>query len=1373
MTIYGYNLTDATAVNFGGNSTTDFQVNGDGSITAISPPGAGGLVNITVTTPEGTSPVTTAGVFTYVAVPEITGISPASGPLVGGNTVEISGTGLYNDATVTTVDFGGVPGTILNEPDGFLVEVPAGVSLGTVNVTVTNGAGTSSISPPGDQYTYLPPPVVSGLSSSSSSIEGGTTVTITGTLLANATEVDFGPDNPATIVSDTDDQIVVINPGGAGGTVDVTVTTSANGTSNASAADKFTFTDAPFISSLSNVTSYPVGLVSGGDTVDIYGNDLDGATAVDFGPNNPAQIVFDYVNHIQVVTPPGLAGTVDVTVTNSNGTSDILPSDQFTYVAFPTVSSVSPSSGTVDGGTQVTISGAGFTDAKWVSFGSTVVTDFSATDSQIVVTSPYWGIPGEMDVTVTTPLGTSAITEPADQFTYVDPPEYIGLDTTSGPVVGGTPVTIAGVGLANATEVDFGGNPATIVPGSNTGSQLLVLSPEATGDATGPVDVTVTTPIGSATVPGGFTYALPPSISTISQSTGPAAGGTAVTISGDNLSTATGVDFGGVPAASFMNNGIGTLSAVSPGGDISTVDVTVVWPGGTSPTVSADQFTYVGVPSITSISPASGSGSGGDLVTITGTALANATAVEFGGFYGYTGTIVSNTDSQIVVESGQALPSMDGVGTVDVQVVTAGGTSATSAADQFTYVLPPSVSGISLSSGNRDGGDYVTISGSNLIGATAVDFGPNPATIIDESYYDIDVYSPAGTVGTVPVTVVAPGGTAAAGNFMYFQAAPLVSAVSPSAGAAAAATTVIITGTDLDGATAVDFGGVAGTIVAGSDTPTQIMATSPAGTFGMVDVTVTTPAGTSAVWPLDQFTGTPAPAVSSTESAIGPLGGNTDVVINGSGLAGATAVNFGQTLGTILSDSDSYILAASPVGGSAGAVDITVTTPYGTSAASLSSDGFTYIAAPSATAASYAATAGSTLSVPAVNGVLANDSDPQGLPLSATLLTTPTNGILSLASDGSFSYTPNSGFTGPDSFTYEATNGYASSAPTTVSLTVGLATLTWMGTTGNWTDTSWGSPLYYPDTTFNASIGGMSSVVNVPLDQAANALTIQSGATVAVGPGAVLSVTTDTSVTGGATLSVDPNGLFSTGGTLILDTGGSLNGGPITAAAYQLNDGTVSANLSGPGGVTVGNGGTVTLSGDNSYTGPTLDANGTLIAASQWALPAGSSLFVGAGAGTTFGASQTAPSLSSSQLAAPAASMATASATSTPAGTMSPWSAAGPIADTAVSASVVPADSPFVHGHVESLSYGGRQVENLSYGPVAAPPTLSRAKVDAVFTLHRSAFDLAVSPVDGPQVAGAWAWLAAIEMSWNSTNQHKTSDPAAAAVDMVLARYEP
>jgi len=83
----------------------------------------------------------------------------------------------------------------------------------------------------------------------------------------------------------------------------------------------------------------------------------------------------------------------------------------------------------------------------------------------------------------------------------------------------------------------------------------------------------------------------------------------------------------------------------------------------------------------------------------------------------------------------------------------------------------------------------------------------------------------------------------------------------------------------------------------------------------------------------------------------------------------------------------------------------------------------------------YSATAGTTLTV-AANGVLTNDTDVDGDPLTSTTLTNPANGTLNLNTNGSFTYTPTPGFTGSDSFTYQVNDGTTSSGPVTVTIEV-------------------------------------------------------------------------------------------------------------------------------------------------------------------------------------------------------------------------------------------------------------------------------------------------------------------------------------------------
>ena len=177
---------------------------------------------------------------------------------------------------------------------------------------------------------------------------------------------------------------------------------------------------APVVTSVSPTS----GPVAGGTTVTIDGSNLFGTAYVFFG--NIAATSFSIVSstEIQAISPPGQAGTVDITVTSPGGTSATSSTDQFTYLKptppKPTVTSITPTSGPTTGGTSVTITGTGFTSGATVMFGTvaaTAVTVNSATS--ITAISPAES-PGTVNVTVTTTGGTSSISS-TDQFTYLTP----------------------------------------------------------------------------------------------------------------------------------------------------------------------------------------------------------------------------------------------------------------------------------------------------------------------------------------------------------------------------------------------------------------------------------------------------------------------------------------------------------------------------------------------------------------------------------------------------------------------------------------------------------------------------------------------------------------------------------------------------------------------------------------------------------------------------------------------------------------------------------------------------------------------------------------------------------------------------------------
>jgi hypothetical protein len=315
------------------------------------------------------------------------------------------------------------------------------------------------------------------------------------------------------------------------------------------------------------------------------------------------------------------------------------------------------------------------------------------------------------------------------------------------------------------TSIDWGdktgSTPGTVSGANGTFTVTSIHTYNNAGSFTITITVTDTTTRQTSRGSGAATVTMQgPAITGINSNSGPAAGGTKVTITGSNFTNATSVSFGTTAAASFTITSDTQITAVSPAGN-GTVDVTVTTPGGTSTISTADQFTYIPLPSVKSVTPTSGPVAGGTTVTITGSNFTNATSVSFG----------STTTSNFTVDSDTQITALSpqGSGTVDVTVTTPNGTSAKSQADQLSYIPPPTVTGINPASGPTTGGTKVTITGSNFTGATSVSFGTtatNNFTV--DSDTQITVVSPAGS-GTVDVTVTTPEGTSTASTADQFS----------------------------------------------------------------------------------------------------------------------------------------------------------------------------------------------------------------------------------------------------------------------------------------------------------------------------------------------------------------------------------------------------------------------------------------------------------------------------------------------------------------------------------------------------------------------------------------------------------------------------
>lgn len=316
--------------------------------------------------------------------------------------------------------------------------------------------------------------------------------------------------------------------------------------------------------------------------------------------------------------------------------------------------------------------------------------------------------------------------------------------------------------------------------------------------------------------------------------------GTVITITGADFSNITGVKIGGVPATSFTVNSSTSITAIvgqTVSGAVSVSSATL--------TESYGWFTFIPPPpTITSFTPTSGGA--GTVVTINGTNFREVSKVSFGGVDANYYIVVSPT----VIE---AVPGSGANGRVEV--VTLGGTGYK---DGFTFIGAPTITSFSPTSAGE--GMTVTITGTNLNGATTVKFGNMDAqSFISGSATTVTAIVGTGASGKVYVKT--PGGEVELSGFTFIQS-PVIASFTPTHAATGAL--VSINGKNFSDATSVKFGGVnAQTFTVNS--ATSIWAIVGAGASG--EVTVTTSKGTYSLagFTFDITTGTIDPVIPNSD----------------------------------------------------------------------------------------------------------------------------------------------------------------------------------------------------------------------------------------------------------------------------------------------------------------------------------------------------------------------------------------------------------------------------------------------------------------------------------------------------------------------------
>jgi len=162
------------------------------------------------------------------------------------------------------------------------------------------------------------------------------------------------------------------------------------------------------------------GLAAGGTVVTIKGTNLGEATAVEFGSTAAAEIQLDSANEIIAVAPAGTTGQANVTVLTAAGPSGASAKDHFRFGS-PTVTAVSPASGSTEGGATVTVQGSGFglgVAATSFKFGKTPGGPANCTSTTTCTLLAPPARAGTVAVIATVSGKKSKQNPPADGFTY-------------------------------------------------------------------------------------------------------------------------------------------------------------------------------------------------------------------------------------------------------------------------------------------------------------------------------------------------------------------------------------------------------------------------------------------------------------------------------------------------------------------------------------------------------------------------------------------------------------------------------------------------------------------------------------------------------------------------------------------------------------------------------------------------------------------------------------------------------------------------------------------------------------------------------------------------------------------------------------------
>jgi len=524
----------------------------------------------------------------------------------------------------------------------------------------------------------------------------------------------------------------------------------------------------------------------GGVQVDITGTGfVPGARVYIGGVEAPVDFLAGST-HVFVTIPasakPGLA---DVKVTRpaskagaglSAGpvtSSEAVLASGFLYLADISVDAVDPPAGAIGGGTQVTVTGHGFTEGMRLLFGTSeaIGTQILDPNTAIALTPPAPNVAGadasNVQVAMRHPTGLATL---PDGFTYLRAPVIQNVVPAAGPL-GGSNVTVHGVALGpnNVSSFLFGALPGTILDlATPSDAPALLVERSVHVPARlepGAVDVRAMGPGGVTVLPNGFAY-LPDdpqevTIYGLTPAFGSTKGGALLQVLAAIPAgvVATALRFGDVEVPVEYQGYL--VVATTPPHAAGTVDIGLVTSAGTFQRPAA--FTFVAPMEAKVVSPKEGPAGGGTTLNITGIGFTPDVKVRVGALEALVVEVASD-GTKIVVQTPPGSP-----GPADVEISNTLAQSHLGGA--FTYtngtllldgVVPPA--------GATGGFTSVTLHGTGFSEGMVVRFGGKPGMALSVVSPTVaTLKTPPGDPGPVVVTVEAAGkGDTLIDGFTYY-----------------------------------------------------------------------------------------------------------------------------------------------------------------------------------------------------------------------------------------------------------------------------------------------------------------------------------------------------------------------------------------------------------------------------------------------------------------------------------------------------------------------------------------------------------------------------------------------------------------------------